>query len=147
MVNATWIKPALSASVPSPIIRYFGSYIFFSSNITHHIMRGTSLQKATRALLTPRCKCSIDLFLAAAYPGRARIWKSDTELTQLDQIRYATTSMRMPAMSPTMTEGGIAGWKKAEGEAFTTGDVLLEIVCDLSHLDSSIRHLDWALRW
>lgn len=31
-------------------------------------------------------------------------------------------------MSPTMTEGGIAGWKKAEGEAFTTGDVLLEIV-------------------
>lgn len=31
-------------------------------------------------------------------------------------------------MSPTMTEGGIAGWKKKEGEAFTTGDVLLEIV-------------------
>jgi hypothetical protein len=36
--------------------------------------------------------------------------------------------MRMPAMSPTMTEGGIAGWRKKEGEAFTTGDVLLEIV-------------------
>jgi pyruvate/2-oxoglutarate dehydrogenase complex dihydrolipoamide acyltransferase (E2) component len=32
-----------------------------------------------------------------------------------------------------MTEGGIAGWKKKEGEAFTTGDVLLEIVCSLSH--------------
>jgi pyruvate dehydrogenase E2 component (dihydrolipoamide acetyltransferase) len=31
-------------------------------------------------------------------------------------------------MSPTMTEGGIAGWKKKEGEAFSTGDVLLEIV-------------------
>jgi hypothetical protein len=31
-------------------------------------------------------------------------------------------------MSPTMTEGGIAGWKKQEGEAFTTGDVILEIV-------------------
>lgn len=43
-------------------------------------------------------------------------------------MRYATSHMRMPAMSPTMTEGGIAGWKKAEGEAFTTGDVLLEIV-------------------
>jgi len=27
-----------------------------------------------------------------------------------------------------MTEGGIAGWKKQEGEAFTTGDVILEIV-------------------
>jgi hypothetical protein len=34
----------------------------------------------------------------------------------------------MPAMSPTMTEGGIASWKKKEGETFTTGDVLLEIV-------------------
>lgn len=31
-------------------------------------------------------------------------------------------------MSPTMTEGGIAGWKKGEGEAFSAGDVLLEIV-------------------
>jgi pyruvate dehydrogenase E2 component (dihydrolipoamide acetyltransferase) len=35
----------------------------------------------------------------------------------------------MPAMSPTMTEGGISQWKKAEGEPFVPGDVLLEIVC------------------
>lgn len=34
----------------------------------------------------------------------------------------------MPAMSPTMTEGGIAGWKKLQGEPFVAGDVLLEIV-------------------
>jgi hypothetical protein len=27
-----------------------------------------------------------------------------------------------------MTEGGIAGWRKKEGETFTAGDVLLEIV-------------------
>lgn len=27
-----------------------------------------------------------------------------------------------------MTEGGIAQWKKQEGEAFSAGDVLLEIV-------------------
>jgi hypothetical protein len=27
-----------------------------------------------------------------------------------------------------MTEGGIAGWTKNEGEIFTAGDVLLEIV-------------------
>lgn len=31
-------------------------------------------------------------------------------------------------MSPTMTEGGIAGWKKKNGESFVAGDVLLEIV-------------------
>jgi len=34
----------------------------------------------------------------------------------------------MPAMSPTMTEGGISSWKKKEGEAFAAGDVLLEVV-------------------
>lgn len=34
----------------------------------------------------------------------------------------------MPAMSPTMTEGGIASWKKKEGDSFAAGDVLLEIV-------------------
>lgn len=43
--------------------------------------------------------------------------------------RHALTKFSMPAMSPTMTEGGIASWKKAEGETFTAGDVLLEIVC------------------
>lgn len=32
-----------------------------------------------------------------------------------------------------MTEGGIAEWKKKEGETFTAGDVLLEIVCRLVH--------------
>ena len=40
----------------------------------------------------------------------------------------------MPAMSPTMTEGGIAHWKKQEGESFSTGDVLLEIVRVLTEL-------------
>jgi len=29
-----------------------------------------------------------------------------------------------------MTEGGIASWKRKEGEAYNTGDVLLEIVND-----------------
>lgn len=28
-----------------------------------------------------------------------------------------------------MTEGGIAQWKKREGESFSAGDVILEIVC------------------
>ncbi|KAJ2917665.1 hypothetical protein MD484_g2819, partial [Candolleomyces efflorescens] len=38
-------------------------------------------------------------------------------------------------MSPTMTEGGIASWKKKEGEAFTAGDVLLEIETDKATID------------
>ncbi|KAI9637614.1 putative pyruvate dehydrogenase protein x component mitochondrial precursor [Dioszegia hungarica] len=43
--------------------------------------------------------------------------------------------MRMPAMSPTMTEGGIAGWKKQEGESFAAGDVLLEMETDKATID------------
>lgn len=46
--------------------------------------------------------------------------------------------MAMPAMSPTMTEGGIASWKKNEGESFAAGDVLLEVAsCFLSFFDCS----------
>lgn len=42
--------------------------------------------------------------------------------------RHALSKFSMPAMSPTMTEGGIAAWKKKEGEPFSAGDVLLEVV-------------------
>ncbi|KAG8824600.1 hypothetical protein FRC18_010489 [Serendipita sp. 400] len=38
-------------------------------------------------------------------------------------------------MSPTMTEGGIASWKKKEGESFAAGDVLLEIETDKATID------------
>ncbi|PPQ99927.1 hypothetical protein CVT24_009562 [Panaeolus cyanescens] len=38
-------------------------------------------------------------------------------------------------MSPTMTEGGIASWKKKEGESFSAGDVLLEIETDKATID------------
>jgi hypothetical protein len=50
--------------------------------------------------------------------------------------RCALTPFNMPAMSPTMTEGGIASWKKKEGESFSAGDVLLEIVGLLFATDS-----------
>ncbi|CAK5279444.1 unnamed protein product [Mycena citricolor] len=50
-------------------------------------------------------------------------------------VRRAITTLEMPAMSPTMTEGGIAGWKKMEGESFAAGDVLLEIETDKATID------------
>ncbi|KAF8973915.1 pyruvate dehydrogenase [Flammula alnicola] len=49
--------------------------------------------------------------------------------------RRALTQFNMPAMSPTMTEGGIASWKKKEGESFSAGDVLLEIETDKATID------------
>ncbi|KAG1832832.1 pyruvate dehydrogenase X component [Suillus variegatus] len=51
------------------------------------------------------------------------------------KARYAITNLEMPAMSPTMTEGGISSWKKREGESFSAGDVLLEIETDKATID------------
>ena len=51
--------------------------------------------------------------------------------------RHALSKFAMPAMSPTMTEGGIASWKKKEGESFSAGDVLLEIVSELETFTQS----------
>lgn len=55
----------------------------------------------------------------------------------MSNVRYATTNMAMPAMSPTMTEGGIASWKKSEGESFAAGDVLLEVASCFLFFDCS----------
>ncbi|QRV97779.1 2-oxoglutarate dehydrogenase E2 component (dihydrolipoamide succinyltransferase) [Ceratobasidium sp. AG-Ba] len=49
--------------------------------------------------------------------------------------RHALSKFSMPAMSPTMTEGGIASWKKKEGESYTAGDILLEIETDKATMD------------
>ncbi|KAG7453024.1 single hybrid motif-containing protein [Guyanagaster necrorhizus] len=49
--------------------------------------------------------------------------------------RHEISTLQMPAMSPTMTEGGIASWKKQPGEAFIAGDVLLEIETDKATID------------
>ncbi|MBT5859998.1 MAG: pyruvate dehydrogenase complex dihydrolipoamide acetyltransferase, partial [Alphaproteobacteria bacterium] len=39
-------------------------------------------------------------------------------------------SVTMPALSPTMTEGKVAAWHKAVGDAVAPGDVLAEIETD-----------------
>ncbi|KDN45768.1 hypothetical protein K437DRAFT_246995 [Tilletiaria anomala UBC 951] len=49
--------------------------------------------------------------------------------------RHVITKFAMPAMSPTMTEGGIANWKVKEGSKFSAGDVLLEIETDKATMD------------
>lgn len=51
------------------------------------------------------------------------------------RARLSITNLEMPAMSPTMTEGGIASWKKNEGDSFSAGDVLLEIETDKATID------------
>jgi pyruvate dehydrogenase E1 component beta subunit len=41
----------------------------------------------------------------------------------------------MPALSPTMTEGNIARWLKAEGDAISAGDVIAEIETDKATME------------
>ncbi|GAA5923667.1 hypothetical protein JCM3775_000465 [Rhodotorula graminis] len=48
---------------------------------------------------------------------------------------FALQKFLFPAMSPTMTEGGIASWKVKEGDSFAPGDVLLEIETDKATMD------------
>ncbi|CDZ96679.1 Dihydrolipoamide acetyltransferase [Phaffia rhodozyma] len=50
-------------------------------------------------------------------------------------VRLAASAFRFPAMSPTMTEGGIAEWKVKEGDVFSSGDILLEIETDKATID------------
>ncbi len=46
-----------------------------------------------------------------------------------------TTEILMPALSPTMTEGTLAKWHKAEGETVTSGDILCEIETDKATME------------
>lgn len=41
----------------------------------------------------------------------------------------------MPALSPTMTQGNVGAWKKAEGDELAPGDVLVEIETDKATMD------------
>ena len=41
----------------------------------------------------------------------------------------------MPALSPTMTEGNIAGWMKKEGDKISSGDLLCEIETDKATME------------
>eukprot|EP01135_Chromosphaera_perkinsii_P010104 Nk52_evm29s2011 gene=Nk52_evmTU29s2011 len=48
---------------------------------------------------------------------------------------FDTTKITMPALSPTMTEGIIVKWHKAEGEDCMAGDVLFEIETDKATME------------
>lgn len=41
-----------------------------------------------------------------------------------------SSELKMPSLSPTMTEGTIVKWSKAEGESFGAGDVVCEVQTD-----------------
>lgn len=44
----------------------------------------------------------------------------------------AHIKLGMPALSPTMTEGSIAKWKKQEGDKISSGDIIAEVETGIS---------------
>ncbi|KAJ1891531.1 pyridoxine biosynthesis protein [Kickxella alabastrina] len=50
-------------------------------------------------------------------------------------VNAEASQFTMPALSPTMTEGGIARWEKKEGESFSAGDLLVQIETDKAQMD------------
>ncbi|MCO5555707.1 hypothetical protein L7F22_009252 [Adiantum nelumboides] len=80
----------------------------------------------------------------AAAPLRSGLRSSTSQFRRLSigqrsfhvsSSQNALSKFLMPAMSPTMTEGGIATWKKQPGDTFSAGDVLLEIETDKATMD------------
>lgn len=47
----------------------------------------------------------------------------------------AASVFKMPAMSPTMEQGGIVAWKVKAGQEFAAGDVILEVETDKANID------------
>jgi pyruvate dehydrogenase E2 component (dihydrolipoamide acetyltransferase) len=45
------------------------------------------------------------------------------------------TVVKMPALSPTMTAGGIGAWQKKPGDTIAPGEVLVEIETDKAQMD------------
>ena len=45
------------------------------------------------------------------------------------------TNILMPALSPTMEEGTLAKWLKAEGDTVSAGDIIAEIETDKATME------------
>ncbi|SJX60302.1 related to pyruvate dehydrogenase complex protein X precursor, dihydrolipoamide acetyltransferase component [Sporisorium reilianum f. sp. reilianum] len=85
---------------------------------------------ASRSFLLP----AASRLVAAAGLSSSRTALASRALSS-SSVQNAITKFTMPAMSPTMTSGGIAAWKVKEGQAFSAGDVLLEIETDKATMD------------
>lgn len=95
--------------------------------VTAHIK-----MSASRSLLMPAYR----LFAASASAsGSSSGLVMAARALSTSSMQQAISKFTMPAMSPTMTSGGIAAWKVKEGQAFSAGDVLLEIETDKATMD------------
>src|SRR5204862_2580305 len=69
-------------------------------------------------------------------PRRAR-WRTASRLgrARAPKGQHMPIEIRMPALSPTMTEGNLARWLKKEGDEVHSGDVIAEIETDKATME------------
>src|ERR1700754_507792 len=53
----------------------------------------------------------------------------------MSAVRRCTWPIRVPALSPTMTEGKLAKWLKKEGDKVKSGDLIAEIETDKATME------------
>lgn len=73
------------------------------------------------------------------------LMRGATRRFRISACLNAASLFKMPAMSPTMTEGGIVSWKVKAGDKFSAGDVLLEVETDKATID--VEALDDGIMW
>lgn len=73
------------------------------------------------------------------------LMRGATRRFRISACLNAASLFKMPAMSPTMTEGGIVSWKVKAGDKFSAGDVLLEVETDKATID--VEALDDGILW
>ncbi|KAI8073777.1 pyruvate dehydrogenase complex dihydrolipoamide acetyltransferase [Thamnidium elegans] len=115
-----------------------------SAAIRRQVMRGiTSTARITAARTTPVLAkhASVRTFASTCAPKFIALRTLANQVSAKDSRLYSSAAfpthnvISMPALSPTMTAGGIGVWNKKVGDEIQPGDVLVEIETDKAQMD------------
>ena len=106
-----------------------------ASIVTHASSPLPLLFRPSSRLLTPVAR-----HLPASVARPTRGFAADAGSVPPHQI------VPFPSLSPTMTHGGIASWKKKEGEFVAAGDILAEIQTDKATMEMESMEEGWVAK-
>ncbi|EGC38311.1 hypothetical protein DICPUDRAFT_149003 [Dictyostelium purpureum] len=83
------------------------------------------------------CNNKLNIFTSSTTLNKNVVFTEILSTSSVAKRFYATPGKQitMPALSPSMTEGNIASWKKKEGDQIKAGDVIAEIETDKATMD------------
>ncbi|GAN10621.1 dihydrolipoamide S-acetyltransferase E2, Lat1 [Mucor ambiguus] len=115
-----------------------------SAAIRRQVMRGiASTARITATRTTPVLvkHVAARAFTSSSAPRFIALRTLGNQISAKDSRLYSSSSfpthnvIAMPALSPTMTAGGIGTWQKKVGDEIQPGDVLVEIETDKAQMD------------